>query len=417
MGGTVVGGTGAGSGRSGTGRAGVVVGGTVGGRLITVLGVTAATTGAGSGTSLGSSGAPSVSGSESSAADSADADAAPSTATGPVSAATAAPTTTGAPDSTATVVDTTSAADGATGAASATTGASDTNVPRPVAAIPTTALTPVASVALVADADTLAAAVNADDAADEMAPENDADDVAEAALDAADAAADETDEPVDATVLVAVVAVVVVVAVVAVVVVVAEADVPVPVPVAPDAFVGAADTGRAATNQAVAHDSGPITRRRLLVDRLKKARTTSGSKWVPAHRASSARASWAERGCWYERTEVITSNTSATATMRAGIEMAYPLMPFGYPVPSHFSWCWATASTLSPSQSASGAASSAPRAGWVLMTANSSSVNRPGLFRISPSMRNLPMSWMRPAQRRRSRSSPERPISSPIIWA
>ena len=68
----------------------------------------------------------------------------------------------------------------------------------------------------------------------------------------------------------------------------------------------------------VIHDNGPIATRNLPNDRLRNARTTAGSNCVPAHLASSSRASTAERAALYERTEVITSNVSATDTMRAG---------------------------------------------------------------------------------------------------
>ena len=56
-----------------------------------------------------------------------------------------------------------------------------------------------------------------------------------------------------------------------------------------------------------AHDTGPAARRTRPIERLRNARTTSGSKWVPAHRASSARASSGETGSLYDRVEVSTS--------------------------------------------------------------------------------------------------------------
>ncbi len=46
----------------------------------------------------------------------------------------------------------------------------------------------------------------------------------------------------------------------------------------------------------VNHDSGPIARRSLPSEMLRNARTTLASNWVPAHRASSARAAAAVPG-------------------------------------------------------------------------------------------------------------------------
>ncbi|CAB4601550.1 unannotated protein [freshwater metagenome] len=103
-------------------------------------------------------------------------------------------------------------------------------------------------------------------------------------------------------------------------------------PAVPDAATGVAavaktDCGKSDT--CASHDSGPITRRSRPIDRLMNARTTAGSKWVPAHLASSMRASAALRAAVYERTDVITSNTSATATIRPASEISVPRSPFG----------------------------------------------------------------------------------------
>ena len=73
------------------------------------------------------------------------------------------------------------------------------------------------------------------------------------------------------------------------------------------------------TNEScVNHDSGPIAIRKRPSDTFRNARTMAASNWVPAHRASSARAATGEIGSLYERADVITSNASVTATIRAG---------------------------------------------------------------------------------------------------
>ena len=77
------------------------------------------------------------------------------------------------------------------------------------------------------------------------------------------------------------------------------------------------------------HDTGPVARRRRGTEMLRNARTTVGSKWVPADRASSARACADEIGCLYERADVITSKASATATIRAESAMSVPPRPAG----------------------------------------------------------------------------------------
>ena len=52
---------------------------------------------------------------------------------------------------------------------------------------------------------------------------------------------------------------------------------------------------------------GPMASPRRPSEMDRKARTTSGEKWAPAHRVSSARASTADIGFLYERVAVITS--------------------------------------------------------------------------------------------------------------
>jgi len=60
-----------------------------------------------------------------------------------------------------------------------------------------------------------------------------------------------------------------------------------------------------------------------------KARTRAGSNCVPEQRVSSARASSGVAGFLYERIEVITSKTSAIATMRPGNGISSPAIPRG----------------------------------------------------------------------------------------
>jgi hypothetical protein len=62
---------------------------------------------------------------------------------------------------------------------------------------------------------------------------------------------------------------------------------------------------------------------------FRKARTSRGSNCVPAQRAISDRASVALAGSLYERAEVITSNTSAIATMRPPKGISSPAIPRG----------------------------------------------------------------------------------------
>jgi hypothetical protein len=48
--------------------------------------------------------------------------------------------------------------------------------------------------------------------------------------------------------------------------------------------------------------------------------------------------SW-ERGWWYTRRLVTASYTSTSIIKRPGIGISSPCSPFGYPRPSHRSWC------------------------------------------------------------------------------
>ena len=103
------------------------------------------------------------------------------------------------------------------------------------------------------------------------------------------------------------------------------------------------------------HEMGPVTNRSRPIEMFKNARTTAGSNCPPEHLASSARASAADTGALYERADVITSNVSATATIRAEIAMSKPARPAGYPPPSQRSWCSHTARADSPSHGTRGA--------------------------------------------------------------
>jgi hypothetical protein len=76
-------------------------------------------------------------------------------------------------------------------------------------------------------------------------------------------------------------------------------------------------------------ERGPMASRSFPSPMLRNARTMTGSKWVPADRASSWRASSAGTGCLYEREAVMTSKASATATMRAAREISSPFRPRG----------------------------------------------------------------------------------------
>ncbi len=64
---------------------------------------------------------------------------------------------------------------------------------------------------------------------------------------------------------------------------------------------------RASSGAWVSHERGPSRSRSLPREMFTNARTRRGSNWVPAHRASSDRASAALAGSLYERADVITS--------------------------------------------------------------------------------------------------------------
>jgi len=98
----------------------------------------------------------------------------------------------------------------------------------------------------------------------------------------------------------------------------------------PSAAVNEGVSGRRARIGACdSHDTGPMTRRIRPSERLTKARTSRGSNCEPAQRAISARPSVALPASLYERAEVITSNTSAIATMRPANGISSPAIPRG----------------------------------------------------------------------------------------
>ncbi|HTT91833.1 MAG TPA: hypothetical protein VMF65_19925 [Acidimicrobiales bacterium] len=77
------------------------------------------------------------------------------------------------------------------------------------------------------------------------------------------------------------------------------------------------------------HETGPTTHRSRPIDTFRSALTIAGSNWLPAQRVSSWRAAAGLRAFLYERTAVMTSKASATATIRAPREMASPDRPKG----------------------------------------------------------------------------------------
>jgi hypothetical protein len=77
------------------------------------------------------------------------------------------------------------------------------------------------------------------------------------------------------------------------------------------------------------HAVGPIAHCSRRCGTASRARTTTGSKWVPAQATSSARAASRFIGLLYERTAVIASKESATVTMREPSLMARPARPPG----------------------------------------------------------------------------------------
>jgi hypothetical protein len=77
------------------------------------------------------------------------------------------------------------------------------------------------------------------------------------------------------------------------------------------------------------HETGPITQRTRPIDTLRRALTMAGSNWPPAQRVSSWRAAPGLNAFLYDRMAVMTSNASATATMRAPREISSPDSPKG----------------------------------------------------------------------------------------
>ena len=77
------------------------------------------------------------------------------------------------------------------------------------------------------------------------------------------------------------------------------------------------------------HAPRPMVVQRRPTDTLRKARTMTGSSCVPATRTSSLRAASTLMGSRYGRGAVITSKTSATATMRAAREISGPFSRCG----------------------------------------------------------------------------------------
>ncbi len=90
------------------------------------------------------------------------------------------------------------------------------------------------------------------------------------------------------------------------------------------AALNLASSGTSAT-----HEIGPTTHRSRPMETLRSALTMAGSNWPPAQRVSSSRAATGLSAFLYERMAVITSNASATATMRAPSEMSCPESPNG----------------------------------------------------------------------------------------
>ena len=79
----------------------------------------------------------------------------------------------------------------------------------------------------------------------------------------------------------------------------------------------------------VSRASGPVAHSSRGSDTDRKARTTSGSKWVPAQRTSSSRAARVVRGSWYGRAAVIDSYASTTPITRPASEISSPASPIG----------------------------------------------------------------------------------------
>jgi hypothetical protein len=79
----------------------------------------------------------------------------------------------------------------------------------------------------------------------------------------------------------------------------------------------------------VSQETGPITSRILPSEMFTNARTSAGSNCAPEQRVSSERASSGVAGSLYERIEVITSKTSAIATIRPASGISAPAIPRG----------------------------------------------------------------------------------------
>ena len=77
------------------------------------------------------------------------------------------------------------------------------------------------------------------------------------------------------------------------------------------------------------HASGPTRNRMRPSEMLTNARTSRGSNCAPEQRTISARASAGVAASLYERTDVITSQTSAIATIRPPSGIASPAVPRG----------------------------------------------------------------------------------------
>jgi hypothetical protein len=86
---------------------------------------------------------------------------------------------------------------------------------------------------------------------------------------------------------------------------------------------------RARIGACVSQETGPITSRIFPSEMFTKARTSRGSNCVPAQRVISARPSVALPASLYDRAEVITSKTSAIATIRPGSGISSPARPRG----------------------------------------------------------------------------------------
>src|ERR1700722_10032506 len=91
---------------------------------------------------------------------------------------------------------------------------------------------------------------------------------------------------------------------------------------------------QATSGNCATQDAKPTTRHNRPMEMLRKARTTTGSNWLPEHLTSSCRAAETLTGFRYGRTAVITSEEAATATVRHPSELCSPASPSGCPVPS-----------------------------------------------------------------------------------